>query len=141
MTFPSAKARLLLSRVFRGKFLAGLRRAFRNHQLVFYGECLPLADEKHFTVFLRSSSVIGATAPTFKTANYAITNSGQSGSTSTRCSFSKPNCSSPFPARLMSANESLHRCEHSHGEERADVVQIAKAFRWRIVDLCPDQLS
>jgi hypothetical protein len=44
----------VLSRVFRGKFVAGLRRAFRNHQLVFYGECLPLAEEKIFTAFLRT---------------------------------------------------------------------------------------
>jgi hypothetical protein len=35
----------VLSRVFRGKFCAGLRRAFRQRQLAFFGECLPLADE------------------------------------------------------------------------------------------------
>jgi len=44
----------VLSRVFRGKFVAGLRRAFRNHQLVFYGECRPLAVEKNFVAFLRT---------------------------------------------------------------------------------------
>jgi len=44
----------VLSRVFRGKFVAGLRRAFRNHQLRFYGECMPLAQEKNFNVFLRT---------------------------------------------------------------------------------------
>jgi hypothetical protein len=44
----------VLSRVFRGKFVAGLRRAFRNHQLAFYGECLPLNNEESFTAFLRS---------------------------------------------------------------------------------------
>ncbi len=44
----------VLSRVFRGKFIAGLRRAFRNHHLVFYGECLSLANEKNFTTFLRA---------------------------------------------------------------------------------------
>jgi hypothetical protein len=44
----------VLSRVFRGKFVAGLRRTFRNHQLVFSAECLPLADEKNFTAFLRT---------------------------------------------------------------------------------------
>ena len=44
----------VLSRVFRGKFVAGLRRAFQRHQLRFYGECLPLADEKNFAVFLRT---------------------------------------------------------------------------------------
>jgi len=36
----------VLSRIFRGKFVAGLRRTFRNHHLVFYGECLSLRDEK-----------------------------------------------------------------------------------------------
>ncbi len=34
----------VLSRVFRRKFVAGLRRAFRSHQLAFYGECLALAN-------------------------------------------------------------------------------------------------
>src|SRR5437879_4705953 len=42
----------VLSRVFRGKFVAGLRRAFRANQLVFHGECLPLANEKIFAAFL-----------------------------------------------------------------------------------------
>src|SRR5262249_60249755 len=45
---------LVLSRVFRGKFLAGLRRAFRTKQLVFHGECLPLAEEEAFRAFLDS---------------------------------------------------------------------------------------
>src|ERR1700688_4338366 len=44
----------VLSRVFRGKFVAGLRRAFRADQLTFYGECLPLANERNFAVFLRT---------------------------------------------------------------------------------------
>ena len=44
----------VLSRVFRGKFCAGLRRAFRSRQLAFFGECLPLADEKNFSRFLRT---------------------------------------------------------------------------------------
>lgn len=44
----------VLSRVFRGKFVAGLRRAFRADQLMFYGECLPLTNERNFTVFLRT---------------------------------------------------------------------------------------
>ncbi len=44
----------ILSRVFRGKFVAGLRRAFRNHQLVFFGECSLLANQKNFTAFLRT---------------------------------------------------------------------------------------
>ncbi len=44
----------VLSRVFRGKFVAGLRRAFRKHHLVFSGECLSLRDEKNFAAFLRT---------------------------------------------------------------------------------------
>jgi hypothetical protein len=44
----------VLSRVFRGKFVAGMRRAFRNHQLMFYGECRSLAEEKNFINFLRT---------------------------------------------------------------------------------------
>src|SRR5579872_4765374 len=38
----------VLSRVFRGKFLAGLRRAFHSKKLAFHGTCLPLAKEKAF---------------------------------------------------------------------------------------------
>jgi hypothetical protein len=44
----------VLSRVFRGKFCAGLRRAFRAKQLAFFGECSSLADESNFSRFLRS---------------------------------------------------------------------------------------
>src|SRR5262245_34225305 len=44
----------VLSRVFRGKFCAGLRRAFHAKQLAFFGECLPLADESNFSRFLRT---------------------------------------------------------------------------------------
>jgi hypothetical protein len=44
----------VLSRVFRGKFVAGLQRAFRCKQLAFHGECLPLANEKAFVEFLRT---------------------------------------------------------------------------------------
>jgi hypothetical protein len=44
----------VLSRVFRGKFVAGLRRAFLNRQLAFHGECLPLANEKTFAEFMRT---------------------------------------------------------------------------------------
>ena len=36
----------VLSRVFRGKFVAGLRRAFRQDKLVFFGTCGSLAQEK-----------------------------------------------------------------------------------------------
>ena len=44
----------VLSRVFRGKFIAGLRLAFQRNKLVFHGVCLPLAQEKAFTVFVRT---------------------------------------------------------------------------------------
>jgi hypothetical protein len=44
----------VLSRVFRGKFVAGLKRAFRRKELAFYGSCLPLAAEKAFHTFLRT---------------------------------------------------------------------------------------
>jgi hypothetical protein len=44
----------VLSRVFRGKFVAGLRQAFRRNQLGFYGECQQLASEKAFAAFLRT---------------------------------------------------------------------------------------
>ena len=44
----------LLSRVFRGKFLARLKRAYRRQRLHFSGELRELASEKRFTAFLRS---------------------------------------------------------------------------------------
>ena len=44
----------VLSRVFRGKFIAGLRQAFQRNKLVFHGVCLPLAQEKAFATFVRS---------------------------------------------------------------------------------------
>jgi Putative transposase/Transposase zinc-binding domain len=44
----------VLSRVFRGKFVAGLRRAFRQDKLVFFGPCQPLMQERAFSVFLRT---------------------------------------------------------------------------------------
>jgi hypothetical protein len=40
--------------LFRGKFVAGLRRAFRQHALAFRGECQTLAHEKAFAAFLRT---------------------------------------------------------------------------------------
>jgi hypothetical protein len=43
----------VLSRVFRGKFVAGLKRAFGRKEIAFYGACLPLAAEKAFHAFLR----------------------------------------------------------------------------------------
>jgi hypothetical protein len=44
----------VLSRVFRGKFVAGLKRLFRQRKLAFYGTCLPLANEQAFHAFLRT---------------------------------------------------------------------------------------
>jgi hypothetical protein len=43
----------VLSRVFRGKFVAALRRAFRNGQLGFHGDLWPLAQPKTFCSWLR----------------------------------------------------------------------------------------
>jgi hypothetical protein len=43
----------VLSRVFRGKFIAALKRAFRQGQLVFPGSLQALAGEKAFHAFLR----------------------------------------------------------------------------------------
>ena len=43
----------VLSRVFRGKFAAGLKRAFRHGNLAFPGSLRPLAREKAFHAFLR----------------------------------------------------------------------------------------
>jgi putative transposase len=43
----------VLSRVFRGKFVAGLKRAFRQGKLVFPGDLQSLATEKTFRAFLR----------------------------------------------------------------------------------------
>src|SRR5262245_16901975 len=46
----------VLSSVFRDMFLEGLEGAFKHQQLVFYGDCLPLADEKAFATFLDNLS-------------------------------------------------------------------------------------
>jgi hypothetical protein len=43
----------VLSLVFRGKFIAGLRRLFASRQLRFFGECIPFREEKYFARFLR----------------------------------------------------------------------------------------
>lgn len=43
----------VLSRVFRGKFTAGLKGAFRKRQLAFPGSLRPLAEERAFRSFLR----------------------------------------------------------------------------------------
>ena len=57
----------MLSRVFRGKFVAGLRRAFHGKQLAFYGALEPLANEKAFAAFsrtlFREERVVYAKAP------------------------------------------------------------------------------
>jgi hypothetical protein len=44
----------VLSRVFRGKFTAGLKRAFRKRQLIFPSSLQPLAQAPAFRSFLRS---------------------------------------------------------------------------------------
>ncbi len=44
----------VLSRVFRGKFVALVRRAFRRDELSFHGACRPLASEKAFAAYLRT---------------------------------------------------------------------------------------
>jgi len=43
----------VLSKVFRGKFVAGLKRLFRQHKLSFHGSLKSLADAKLFRGFLR----------------------------------------------------------------------------------------
>lgn len=43
----------MLSRVFRGKFVAGLKRAFRRGELCLPGALQPLTQEKVFRAFLR----------------------------------------------------------------------------------------
>jgi predicted Zn-ribbon and HTH transcriptional regulator len=43
----------VLSRVFRGKFVDGLKRLFRAHKLAFHGSLRSLADPKLFRQFLR----------------------------------------------------------------------------------------
>jgi hypothetical protein len=43
----------VLSKVFRGKFVAGLKRAFRKKRLTFAGEIQPLQEQKTFAAFLR----------------------------------------------------------------------------------------
>lgn len=57
----------VLSRVFRGKFVAGLRQSFHQNQLVFHGACGPLANEKAFAAFLhtlfRQDWIVYAKAP------------------------------------------------------------------------------
>jgi len=42
----------VLSRVFRGKFVAGLRNAFHRGELQFHGELLPLAQPRAFAAWL-----------------------------------------------------------------------------------------
>jgi hypothetical protein len=44
----------VLSRVFRGKFVAGLKRAFRRNELACFGSCQPLTQQQAFSAFLRT---------------------------------------------------------------------------------------
>jgi Putative transposase len=44
----------VLSRVFRGKFVAGLKQLFRKNQLQFFGACQQLSNPKAFNPFMRS---------------------------------------------------------------------------------------
>lgn len=44
----------VLSRVFRGKFVAGLKQLFRKNQLQFFGPCQHLSHAKAFNDFLRT---------------------------------------------------------------------------------------
>lgn len=44
----------ILSRVFRGKFVAGLKKLFRKNKLRFFGACERLADPKEFAEFTRT---------------------------------------------------------------------------------------
>ncbi len=43
----------VLGRVFRGKFIAGLKTAFRQHKLEFHGHLAPLAEPRCFAAWLR----------------------------------------------------------------------------------------
>ncbi len=52
--FPFFLPVKVLSRVFRGKFVAGLKRMFRNGELCLPGALKPLAQEKAFCSFLRT---------------------------------------------------------------------------------------
>jgi hypothetical protein len=44
----------ILSRIFRGKFVAGLKQLFHKNKLQFFGACQPLSDQKAFAAFLRT---------------------------------------------------------------------------------------
>jgi len=60
----------VLSRVFRGKFVAGLRRAFRSHQLRFYGEGVALPRRRTSLPFwARSFSRTGSSMPSHPLAD------------------------------------------------------------------------
>jgi len=49
----------VLSRVFRGKFVAGLKTAFREGTLQFHGTLALLREPRTFTSWLRSRCVLG----------------------------------------------------------------------------------
>ena len=44
----------VLSRVFRGKFVAGLKQLFHNNKLEFFGTCQQFSEAKAFNAFLRT---------------------------------------------------------------------------------------
>jgi hypothetical protein len=44
----------VVGRVFRGKFVAGLKSAFHQDRLAFYGHLAPLAESRNFAAWLRS---------------------------------------------------------------------------------------
>src|SRR5215467_7096120 len=52
--YPFFQPVKVLSRVFRGKFVAGLQRAFAQKKLGFYGTLQPLTNPKAFRSFLRT---------------------------------------------------------------------------------------
>jgi len=52
-TFTPRPISSVLSRVFRGKFVEGLRNAFHRGELKFYGNLLPLAQPRAFSAWLR----------------------------------------------------------------------------------------
>jgi hypothetical protein len=65
----------VLSRVFRGKFIAGLKTAFLHDKLAFYGHLAPLAEPRTFAAWLRSlfrHDWVVYTKPPFGGAEHAL---------------------------------------------------------------------
>ena len=44
----------VLSRLFRRLYLEGLREAYEQNKLLFFGDCLPIKEERHFLAWLNS---------------------------------------------------------------------------------------